>query len=357
MKSTRSVAILFPGDRVARQNTTADNNRFTSIFHALSKLGLSAEPAVYNDDLMEEVKSHLINVDAVLVWVNPIEGACDRSILDAMLRDIAARGVFVSAHPGIILKMGTKEVLYDTRNIGWGCDTHVYRSMDELRRQLPEKLARGEVRVLKQYRGNGGDGVWKVKYAGTTNEASINLETAVSVRHAKRGSVEAQMSLGDFLANCEQYFSGSGRIIDQVYQERLADGMIRCYLVGNEVAGFGHQQINALYPAPSGEPASVAPQPGPRLYHPPSKPEFQALKRLVEERWVPAMQQILGIATEELPIIWDADFLLGKRDAVGHDTYVLCEINVSCVAPFPDAAVQKIAEATRDRIFKRNRLS
>ena len=274
------------------------------------------------------------------------------------------RGVFVSAHPDIILKMGTKQVLNDTRDIGWGCDTHVYRSMDEMRRQLPERLERGEIRVLKQYRGNGGDGVWKVQIAPAshiapvseaTNRGPTGLDTLVRVRHAKRGCVEQQMSLGKFLASCENYFAGTGRIIDQAFQDRLSEGMVRCYLVGNRVTGFGHQQVNALYPAPPGAPASSAPQPGPRLYHPGSKHEFQTLKRLLEEVWVPGMQEVLGIATDELPIIWDADFLLGQRDSSGQDTYVLCEINVSSVAPFPDSAIQPIAQATLEKICGRKR--
>lgn len=67
-------------------------------------------------------------------------------------------------------------------------------------------------------------------------------------------------------------------MIDQAYQARLPDGMIRCYLVHDKVAGFGHQAINALYPAPPGAPPEAAPDPGPRLYHPFSRLEFQPLK-------------------------------------------------------------------------------
>jgi hypothetical protein len=40
-----------------------------------------------------------------------------------MLRDLAARGVWVSAHPDVILKMGVEDVLYRTRHLGWGTDT------------------------------------------------------------------------------------------------------------------------------------------------------------------------------------------------------------------------------------------
>ena len=41
----------------------------------------------------------------------------------------------------------------------------------------------------------------------------------------------------------------------------------------------------------------------------------------------------------------DADFLYGPKDSSGHDTYVLCEINISCVWPFPPRATADIARA------------
>lgn len=340
------VAILYPGDREARRNATPENNRFSKVFRALDNLGLRVQPAVYNDDFCGEVRQQLLQVDGVLVWVNPIEGGRDRSILDAMLRDVAASGVFVSAHPDVILKMGTKEVLYRTRDIGWGSDTHLYRSMEEIRRELPSRLAAGEARVLKQYRGNGGDGVWMVALTKNVSTPLPQTETLVRVRHAKRGSLEEVMTLGEFFTLCERYFSSHGGMIDQAYQPRLTEGMIRCYLVHDKVAGYGHQAINALYPAPPGAHAGDAPQPGPRLYHPSSVPEFEPLKRKLEQDWVPAMRKMLDIDTASLPVLWDADFLLGRKTESGEDSYVLCEINVSSVAPFPESAVPYVAEAT-----------
>ncbi len=351
------LAILYAGDREARQNPAPEKSRFSKVFQALADLGVHAEPAVYHDDFHDEVRRQLLQVDGVLVWVNPIEGGRDRSVLDAMLREVAATGVFVSAHPDIILKLGTKEVLHQTRDIGWGCDTHLYRSMDQLRRDLSARLSGGEARVLKQYRGNGGDGVWKVELAGSADvgqghgRATLSSrETRVRVRHAKRGCVEEKMPLDEFLKRCEPYFAGDGRMIDQAYQPRLPEGMIRCYLVHDKVAGFGHQAINALCPAPPGAPPDAVPQTTPRLYHPPSMPEFQSLKFQLEQEWVPAMQQLLDIDTNELPVLWDCDFLLGPKSGPGEDTYVLCEINVSSVSPFPDSAVALVAEAALARI-------
>ena len=263
-----------------------------------------------------------MRVDGVLVWVDPIEDGRDRSVLDSLLRDVAGAGVFVSTHPDIILKLGTKEVLYRTRNLEWGSDTYLYSTMDQMIHELPLRLATGKARVLKQHRGNGGNGVWKVQLPvdafanseGPSPAVSPQLETIVCVRHAKRGCSEEQITLGEFYRRCEPYFSANGRMIDQEYQERLPEGMIRCYLVHDRVVGFGHQAINALFPAPLGAPSTEAPTPGPRLYYPPSMPEFQTLKRKLEHEWVPAVQRLLEIETESLPILWDCDFLLGSRE-------------------------------------------
>ena len=94
-------------------------------------------------------------VDGVLVWVNPIQDGRDRSVLDTILREAAAAGVFVSGHPDVIARLGTKEVLHTTRDIGWGCDTRLYRSAGEMRQELPARLS-GGARVLKQLRGHSG---------------------------------------------------------------------------------------------------------------------------------------------------------------------------------------------------------
>ena len=200
------LAILSSGDREARQHTTADTSRFADLFRAFAARRIHVEPAIYHDDFCEQVREQLLHADGVLVWVNPIEGGRDRSVLDSMLRDVAAAGVFVSAHPDVILKLGTKEVLYRTRNLGWGCDTHVYASLNQMIQKLPLRLATGKARVLKQHRGNGGNGVWKVQltvddFANRTGGASARLpqpETVVRVRQALRGCSEEEITLGEF---------------------------------------------------------------------------------------------------------------------------------------------------------------
>lgn len=337
MNRPTRVAILDRGDREARRKSAPEDSRFLPLFQALADLGAHAERAVYDEAFADEVRLQLMSADSVLVWVNPLQDGRDRSVLDAILREVAAAGVFVSGHPDVIAKLGTKEVLYTTRDIGWGCDTHLYTSAARMREELPARLARG-ARVLKQLHGNGGIGVWKVELDGKN-------ETIVRVRHAERGAVEERMTLEAFSRRCETYFESGGGMLDQEYQERLTEGMVRCYLVHGRVEGFGLQAINALYPPPPGAPVEAAPRTTKRTYHPPTSPGYQALKQQLETEWVPAMQQRLGIETGALPVLWDCDFLLGPKAASGADTYVLCEINASSVSPFPESAIVPIARA------------
>jgi hypothetical protein len=349
------VAALFPAEATARRSVRIEDTRFAGVAAALRGAGIEVEGAPYADEAVEDVRTQLRGVDGVLVWVNPIEQGRDRSVLDALLEDVAAEGVFVSAHPEVIRKMGTKEVLYRTRSMGWGCDTRLYPSVQALREELPRSLAAGQPRVLKQERGNGGNGVWKIEAAAPIVRGASVLppDARVRVRHAKRGSVEEETSLGQLLERCETYLSGGRRLIDQAYQPRLTDGMVRCYLVGDRVAGFGEQLVNALYPAAPGADPRTAPEPGPRLYYSATRPDFQPLKERMENEWLAELCRLLALEAAQLPIIWDADFLYGQKIAAGAETYVLCEINVSSVYPFPDEALAPLAAATRAQLEAR----
>ena len=166
------VAILWRGDRATRAAATSQNNRYRRIFEELDALGIHTEPAIYADDMVNEVREQLLGMDGVLVWVNPIDEGRTREKLDPLLREVASKGTWVSAHPDVILKMGVKEVLHRTKHLGWGSDTHLYRTAVEFRDAFPLRLQSGGPRVLKQNRGNGGQGVWKVE--GTARPGSLS---------------------------------------------------------------------------------------------------------------------------------------------------------------------------------------
>jgi hypothetical protein len=340
------VAILWRGDAAARREATPQNSRFVHVFEALAEIGIDARPVVYDETFADEVRDQLRTVEGVLVWVDPIHQGKTREALDPLLCEVAANGAWVSAHPEIILKMGVKEVLYRTRHLGWGADTHRYDSPEKFGAEFPQRLRTSGPRVLKRNRGNAGQGIWKV-------EALPGGDAIVRVLQAQRGSMPEEMPLAEYMERCEPYFGWGGCIIDQAFQPRLPEGMIRCYMSGTRVAGFGHQLIKALIPPPAEGPDSPEAQPGPRIMHGPDATGFQALRRSMEDEWTPQMMQTLGIDASSLPAIWDADFLLGPRDATGADTYVLCEINVSSCFAIPDEAPAAIAGTVADHLERR----
>jgi hypothetical protein len=336
------IAILWRGDEAARRSARPETSRFKAIIAALAEAGVDAEPVIYEDEVADAVRVQLAAVDGVLVWVNPIHEGRNRAQLDALLREVAAHGVWVSAHPDVILKMGTKEVLHRTRTMSWGCDTALYATADAMRAELPARLAAGP-HVIKRNRGNGGQGVWKVE-----SLPSVANKSMVRVLDATKDRSE-ELPLGEFLQRCAEYFT-DGSVIDQPFQARLTDGVVRCYMAGDRCAGFGHQRVKALVDS-----QAARAEAGSRVYTSNADPRFQRLRRLMEDEWVPQLVSVLDIPRGDLPMIWDADFMLGPKGTDDTDSYVLGEINVSSVFPIPDEAPAEIARRVADRLQSRSR--
>lgn len=299
-------------------------SKLHGVFAAFAALGADAVPVVYSDDAVERVRAQLLGLDGVLVWVNPVQEGLDRSLLDPLLRDVAAAGVFVSAHPDVILKMGTKQVLADTQEMTWGTPTRVYRSVDELRTGLLETEA---AVVLKQYRGMGGWGVWKVELVD---------DDTVDVQEAVRGAPVKRRALSDLLVELAPYLEGDGRLVQQPYLERLPEGMTRAYCCHDEVVGFALQYPRGLL-SPSIDPDSL---PTSKAFETADTPAYADLRERMESEWIHELQRIVGVSREELPVIWDADFLRGPDG-----DYVLCEINCSSTFAFPEHAYPAVASA------------
>jgi hypothetical protein len=329
----RRVAIVWRGNEDAPDALEPQKGRLRAIFAAFTRSGFRPEPAPYDECHASEFAQRLHQVDAVLVWVNPLDAGRDRKALDDILREVASAGVFVSAHPDVIDKMGVKAVLHRTRTLGWGTDTRYYESPSDFAMTLPQLLADGP-RVLKPNRGNGGRGVFKVENVGGGR---------VRVQEAGGEAATRVLPLSEFVTLMQAAFSGDDGLLDQPYQARLTDGMIRCYVSGERVAGFGHQMVRALAPPENG-PA------GRRLYSGPTDSRFHHLKVMLERHWIPQMLDLLALSSHDLPVIWDADFLLGPKNATGQDNYILCEINVSSVFPIPDEAPDAIAATLLHRL-------
>ena len=344
------VGLLWRGERGTPMSSRVAE-RLGTLFTAFAKLDVSAEAVVYADDAIQDVRAELLALDGVLVWVNPIEDGATRGQLDALLREVAEAGVWVSAHPDVIDMMGTKQVLFTTRSLGWGSDTAIYYSHEELLSDFPARLGQHRRLVVKQARGTGGDGVWRVELPAGADAGEPELDASVLIqRSAPRDVTPLQeRTLGSFLDQCQRYFAWSNCLIDQPYQERLAEGMIRVYFVHDEVVGFCHQWPMGLL-TPNGSQHTPAATAAPAMEDP-ETPSYASLRTQAETKWVPSMQSLLGIATHDLPAIWDADFLYGPKTDSSDDTYVLCEINAQAVWPYPTQASARLAQAAMERVL------
>lgn len=235
--------------------------RFRGLADALRAARLEPAGCAYDEGREDEANAALGRCDAVLAFVNPLQDGRSRAGLDRLLRAAAARGVRVGAHPDVIDRLGVKAVLAATRSLGWSGDAWFYRDADALRTGLPARLAGGP-RVLKQNRGQSGLGVWRVERL---------CDDSVRVMEARDRTRAEVVSLSGFLAERCEELDRVGGFVDQAFQPRLAEGMVRCYLSGGAVVGFGWQKVRALL-----DPDDV-PTPA-RTYSGPEDPCFQGLR-------------------------------------------------------------------------------
>ncbi|WP_204314406.1 Cj0069 family protein, partial [Klebsiella aerogenes] len=75
-----------------------------------------------------------------------------------------------------------------------------------------------------------------------------------------------------------------GVLIDQAYQPQSSEGMVRCYVCGHRVVGFGHNLITALMTPTAIDTTSSPPQPMGRAMFGPEVTRFAALRKAMEDR-------------------------------------------------------------------------
>ncbi len=329
MGGSAKIAVMWRGDPRTPAAPTRYEARLQPVMEALRGAHFEPLPIVFFEEKTEAAREALSGCAGALVWVNPLADGRDRSVVDALLREAAARGTWVSADPDVIAKMGVKDVLYETRGLGWGSDTERYDGLEDFRARFPAKVRTG-ARVLKPHRGNDGQGVMRV---------ALGPRELFSVQFASDDGV-SELSCDDLIARVAPAFEHGGRVIDQEFHA-AGRGMVRCYLCFDRVIGFCRQE-----PRSDGSTPAFAMMSAKAMFTS-DEPAFGDLRESLEKDWIPGMKRILGLETSEFPALWDADFLLRTRASGRCNIYALCEINVSCVSPFPDVAPIEIAQGVR----------
>ncbi|MFZ2029749.1 MAG: Cj0069 family protein [Vitreimonas sp.] len=328
MGGSPKIAVMWRGDWRSPGAPTRYEQRLRPVLDALRAAHFEPTPIVFFEEQAQAVREALRGCAGALVWINPLADGRDRTLVDALLREASARGAWVGAHPDVIAKMGVKDVLFTTRDLGWGSDTERYDTLADLEARFPAKL-RGGARVLKPWRGNDGQGVMKVSGGPET----------VSVQFASDDRVES-LPIGDVAALTAPVFDAGGHVLDQEFQA-AAKGMVRCYLSFDRVIGFCRQEPRTAGARPAFAMNSA------KAMFPSDEPAFADLRESIQKDWISGMKRILDLETCSLPALWDADFLVRGRASAGRSAYALCEINVSCVSPFPDVAPIELAQGVR----------
>ena len=339
---SRPVAILLFGDSSSTRNALTDEG-FKPLADALLQAGFKVESVLYHDEKAEQLQTTLQGFAAVLVWVDPIVQSMDRQThLDPLLLKLAECGVLVATHPELIEKIGTKKVLYTSRSMEWGGDVELYPNYEDFVQRFVSSLDSTSIRILKQHRGSSGSGIYKVSYADYHRRL-------LRVIHARTADQERLFTIDEFHTEFEALFADNAPLINQQWAATITNGMVRCYITGGRVGGFGYQESIALCPHPS-NPQALRPT-SRRFYFSDDCGLFQDLRRIMEDKWIPQLQEIHAIPSAAMPLLWDVDFFI--NDVNTKETaskYTLCEINVSCVSPFPVSCVGYMVEELKARL-------
>jgi len=315
------------------------------IANALREQGWNVDILKFRDEWADKIYDHCKNrYDAYITRVNPGTIPGGEKIFFDTLRKLSDAGLEGFSHPDVMQDLGAKDAL--VKLVGTGLvteDTYAYYTVDEFKNTFPKGISYGE-RVLKQNRGSTGEGIWRVQVIDERpykKGDTLPLDTKLKLTEAKDNHVEYR-TLEDFMEFATQYIVGdNGMLVDMRFMPRIKEGEIRILMVGETPIFVVHKK-----PAEGADAFSATLFSGAKYTY--DRPE----------KWSELVDMFLGKLPEimeklgghDAPLIWTADFML-DWDENGNDSYVLGEINNSCVG-FTSHLNQGIQDKIADRVIK-----
>ncbi|MGV0334895.1 Cj0069 family protein [Corynebacterium kroppenstedtii] len=298
------------------------------------------------DDIFEKVSK---SSGGYISRVNPgnIPGG-EKGYFELLTR-LSDAGLVGMSSPEKMMDYGAKDALVKLNDTSLvPSDTAAYYDVESFHETFPKSLSYGE-RVLKQNRGSTGSGIWRVRIEDKELADSVEpgtvlpLDTMLVCTEAVDNHTEYK-KLGEFMDFCDQYIVGdNGMLVDMRFMPRIVEGEIRILLVGDKPVFVVHKK-----PAAGGENFSATLFSGAQYTY--DKPE--EWQDLIDEFAAvrPVIADKLG-GDGNVPLIWTADFMLDDGEN-GEDTYVLGEINCSCVG-FTSELDMGIQEMVADEAIRR----
>jgi len=340
---TKSIALVIFGDENSTRNALTEDN-YKPLADALIENGFSAESVLFHDTRLKQLEQKLPEFNAIMIWVDPIVQGVDRRSLDELLIKVSQKGILVSTHPDIIQKIGTKIVLHSTREMEWGGDVELYSDYENFERNFLHSLESSAdnqtFRILKKYRGSSGNGIYKIFISGSN----------VCIIHASSPGNKRIVSKTEFHKEFQEYFETGGMLISQKWANGIVNGMVRAYMTGSKVTGFGYQESIALCQYTNDPDSPIRPI-SKRFYFSEHCGIFQDLRNILETKWIPQLLKIHSISEETMPLLWDIDLFINDVNTKATEKkYTLCEINVSGVSPFPPSCINYIVNELKRRL-------
>jgi hypothetical protein len=337
----KSIALVLYGDSNSTRNALVDDG-FKLIADALIEVGLNVESVLYHPSNAKKIQDRLESFAAVMSWVEPRDRVVrgeENLNYDEVLTNLSNKGVLVSTHPEVILKIGTKRVLHTTKEMDWGSDIELYLDYEDFEGQFMASLEKTGVRVLKQYRGSSGSGIFKIERMDSDSMSVTQVA----------GNERRLLTNAEFFSDFKKYFENGGLLINQQWCDGIMNGMVRAFITGRKVSGFGYQEAVALTPRWE-NPDEVRPT-SRRFYFTEDCGLFQDLRKIMEEKWLPQLQKIHGISDDMMPLLWDIDLFINDVNTTNTEKkYTLCEMNVSGISPFPPSCAGHIAKALKAKL-------
>lgn len=315
------------------------------ILRAIQAKGWECEVIYFRDEWKEAVIDYVKDrFDAYISRINPGNLPDGEKHYFDTLRTLSAHGLVGMSTPDAMIHFGSKDALVRLAGTLVPEDTYAYYDVASFRDIFPKSLSYGE-RVLKQNRGSTGEGIWRVQVVDDlTYQAgdTLPLETQLKCTEAVDNHVEFH-TLASFMDLCEKYIVGeNGMLVDMRFMPRIKEGEIRILMVGETPIFVVHKK-----PAEAADAFSATLFSGAKYTY--DKPEdWQPLMDMFHTALPKISEKLGGL---EVPLIWTADFML-DWDENGKDTYVLGEINCSCVG-FTSHLDQGIQEIVADEAIKR----
>jgi len=241
------------------------------------------------------------------------------------LNRLSLSGMEVHTHPDVMINLDFKDILYKLKKSPF-CDsnTRFYHQYEEFEEIFPSELQRDGIRVLKVNYGSTGEGVYLVRLQEdgsiVSTEAANNIKYYYDDMDEFLNSFEEKFE-DDIDEDELTYFKGKSGFVDCRFLPRISEGEIRVLIINDTPVKVVHKKPQeGAFSATLFSGATYK-------YENPHDEKWNDVLNVTLNAFEDIKPYLQG---QNFPLLWTMDYIM-DYDENGKDTYILSEINCSCV--------------------------